>query len=90
MKNLLYSPANVNDGLVSIAEMHKEAETEMGSEDSLKNNSASLKNILEEPREEKQSKYEPQKQQETQPESGPTSLADPPAVKFSKSNSYSC
>ena len=84
MKNLLQSPADVKDGLESNTKMHEEAQTEKESEDQPKNNSALLKNILENTRKEKQPKDELQKQQETQPDSGPTNSIEFPAVKSPK------
>ena len=78
VKNLLRSPAGVKGGPENNAGMRKEAQTEKESEDRPKINSTFFQNMLGKPRKEEQSKDGPEKQQGTQPESGPTSSADPP------------
>lgn len=78
MKNLLRSPDGVKWGPENSAEMHKEAQTEKKSEDRPENKSTFFQNMLGRPHKEDQSKDAPEKQQGTQPGSGPTSTADPP------------
>ena len=85
VKNLLRSPDGVKGGPENSAGMHKEAQAEKKSEDRPENKSTFLQSMLGRPHKEEQSKDAPEKQQGTQPGSGPTSTADPPEMDSPKS-----
>ena len=85
VKNLFHSPAAVKEGLDNNVGMHKEVQLEKESETQPKTKSTIFQNMLGKIRQKEQSETEPEKQQGTQPETGPTSSVDTPERESPKS-----